>query len=124
VRLCKGAYSEPASVAFAEKADTDKNFVKLMQLLLSEGNYPGIATHDQKMIEATRTYARQQGIAADRFEFQMLYGIRRDLQEQLVREGYRLRVYVPYGEEWYPYMMRRMAERPANLLFVLRGGLR
>jgi proline dehydrogenase len=89
-------------VAFAEKADTDKNFVKLMQLLLSEGNYPGIATHDQKMIEATRTYARQQGIAADRFEFQMLYGIRRDLQEQLVREGYRLRVYVPYGEEWYP----------------------
>ena len=124
VRLCKGAYNEPASVAFAAKADTDKNYVKLMQLLLSEGNYPGIATHDEAMIAATREYARAQGIAPDRFEFQMLYGIRRDLQEQLVREGYRLRVYVPYGEQWYPYMMRRMAERPANLLFVLRGGLR
>ena len=124
VRLCKGAYNEPASVAFAEKADTDKNFVKLMQILLSEGNYPGIATHDEKMIEATRSYASQRGIPTDRFEFQMLYGIRRDLQEQIVREGYRLRIYVPYGEQWYPYMMRRMAERPANLLFVLKGGLR
>jgi proline dehydrogenase len=111
-------------VAFAAKADTDKNYVKLMQLLLSEGNYPGIATHDETIIAATRAYASQQGIAPDRFEFQMLYGIRRDLQEQIVRDGYRLRVYVPYGEEWYPYMMRRMAERPANLLFVLRGGLR
>ncbi len=124
VRLCKGAYNEPASVAFAEKADTDNNFVKLMQILLSEGNYPGIATHDEKMIEATRSYASQRGIPTDRFEFQMLYGIRRDLQEQIVREGYRLRIYVPYGEQWYPYMMRRMAERPANLLFVLKGGLR
>ena len=124
VRLCKGAYNEPASVAFAEKADTDKNFVKLMQILLSEGTYPGIATHDEKMIEATRNYASQRGIPTDRFEFQMLYGIRRDLQEQIVREGYRLRIYVPYGEQWYPYMMRRMAERPANLLFVLKGGLR
>ena len=124
VRLCKGAYNEPASVAFAEKADTDKNFVKLMQILLSEGNYPGIATHDEKMIEATRSYASQRGIPTERFEFQMLYGIRRDLQEQIVREGYRLRIYVPYGEQWYPYMMRRMAERPANLLFVLKGGLR
>ena len=124
VRLCKGAYNEPASVAFAEKADTDNNFVKLMQILLSEGNYPGIATHDEKMIEATRNYASQRGIPTDRFEFQMLYGIRRDLQEQIVREGYRLRIYVPYGEQWYPYMMRRMAERPANLLFVLKGGLR
>lgn len=124
VRLCKGAYNESASVAFAEKADTDNNFVKLMQILLSEGNYPGIATHDEKMIEATRSYASQRGIPTDRFEFQMLYGIRRDLQEQIVREGYRLRIYVPYGEQWYPYMMRRMAERPANLLFVLKGGLR
>jgi proline dehydrogenase len=121
VRLCKGAYNEPASVAFPAKADTDNNYIKLMQMLLSEGNYPGIATHDERMIEATRSYAAKQGIAPDRFEFQMLYGIRRDLQEQLVREGYRMRVYVPYGEEWYPYMVRRMAERPANLLFVLKG---
>jgi proline dehydrogenase len=124
VRLCKGAYSEPAEVAFPDKADTDKNFVKLMQQLLSEGNYPGIASHDEKMIAATREYAAKHGIAPDRFEFQMLYGIRRDLQEQIVRDGYRLRIYVPYGEEWYPYMMRRMAERPANLLFVLGGVLR
>jgi proline dehydrogenase len=124
VRLCKGAYNEPASVAFPDKADTDKNYVKLMQMLLSEGNYPGIATHDEKMIEATRNYASQRSIPLDRFEFQMLYGIRRDLQEQLVREGYRMRVYVPYGEEWYPYMVRRLAERPANILFVLKGALR
>jgi len=124
VRLCKGAYNEPASVAFPEKADTDKNYVKLMQMLLSEGNYPGIATHDENMIEATRNYASQHSIPLDRFEFQMLYGIRRDLQEQLVREGYRMRVYVPYGEEWYPYMVRRLAERPANILFVLKGALR
>jgi proline dehydrogenase len=124
VRLCKGAYNEPAGVAFAEKADTDKNFIKLMQLLLSEGNYPGIATHDEQMIIATREYAAKHGIAPERFEFQMLYGIRRDLQEQIVRDGYRLRIYVPYGEEWYPYMMRRLAERPANLLFVLGGVLR
>jgi proline dehydrogenase len=124
VRLCKGAYNEPAGVAFPEKADVDKNFVKLMQLLLSEGNYPGIATHDERMIEATRDYATRHGIATDRFEFQMLYGIRRDLQEQLVRDGYRMRVYVPYGEEWYPYMMRRMAERPANIMFVLKGAVR
>lgn len=124
VRLCKGAYNEPATVAFPAKADTDANYVKLMQMLLSEGNYPGIATHDPHMIDATREYATKQGITPDRFEFQMLYGIRRDLQEQIVRDGYRLRVYVPYGEEWYPYMMRRMAERPANLLFVLGGVLR
>ena len=124
VRLCKGAYNEPASVAFPDKADVDKNFVKLMQMLLSEGAYSGIATHDERMIEATRDYAAKHGISPDRFEFQMLYGIRRDLQEQLVRDGFRMRVYVPYGEEWYPYMMRRMAERPANLLFVLKGTLR
>ena len=124
VRLCKGAYSEPAGVAFPDKADVDKNFVKLMQMLLSEGAYSGIATHDERMIEATRDYAAKHGIAPDRFEFQMLYGIRRDLQDQLVRDGFRMRVYVPYGEEWYPYMMRRMAERPANLLFVLKGAVR
>jgi proline dehydrogenase len=124
VRLCKGAYSEPAVVAFPEKADTDANYVKLMHMLLSEGNYPGIATHDERMIEATRAYAARQAITSDHFEFQMLYGIRRDLQEQLVRDGFRLRVYVPYGEEWYPYMVRRLAERPANILFVLGGMLR
>lgn len=123
VRLCKGAYSEPPSVAFANKADTDKNFVKLMQLLLSEGNYPGIATHDERMIEATRTFASQQGIPADRFEFQMLYGVRRDLQHDLRRQGYNMRVYVPFGEAWYPYLMRRMAERPANLFFVVNAVL-
>jgi len=124
VRLCKGAYNEPAAVAFPAKADTDANYVKLMQMLLSAGNYPAIATHDEHMIEATRAYATKQGIAADRFEFQMLYGIRRDLQENLVRDGFRVRVYVPYGEEWYPYMVRRMAERPSNLLFVVGGVLR
>jgi len=124
VRLCKGAYSEPASIAFPDKADTDANFVKLMQLLLSEGVYPGIATHDERMIEATRSFAAREGILPDRFEFQMLYGVRRDLQAQLVREGYRMRVYVPYGGEWYPYLVRRLAERPANLLFFARGVLR
>lgn len=124
VRLCKGAYNEPAEVAFPQKQDTDSNFVKLMQLLLSEGNYPGIATHDENMISATISYAQQHGISADRFEFQMLYGVRRDLQARIVRDGYRLRVYVPYGQEWYPYLMRRMAERPANLVFILSGVLR
>ena len=124
VRLCKGAYNEPASVAFPHKADTDEQFIKLMRLLLSEGTYPGIATHDERMIEATCEFAAREGIATDRFEFQMLYGVRRDLQEQLVRDGYRMRVYVPYGGEWYPYLMRRLAERPANTLFLLRGVLR
>lgn len=124
VRLCKGAYKEPASVAFPEKHDVDANFVRLMQLLLSEGTYPGIATHDERMIEATRDYAAKQSIASDRFEFQMLYGIRRDLQEQLVRDGFRVRIYTPYGTAWYPYLMRRMAERPANMMFVLGGVLK
>jgi proline dehydrogenase len=124
VRLCKGAYNEPASVAFPDKADTDANFVKLMQQLLADGTYPGIATHDDRMIEATREFAAREGIPPDRYEFQMLYGVRRDLQEQLVRAGYRMRIYVPYGGEWYPYMMRRLAERPSNLLFVARGVLR
>src|SRR5262249_35094709 len=124
VRLCKGAYNEPASLAFADKADTDANFVKLMPLLLGEGTSPGIATHDERMIEATRACAAHQGIPPDRFEFQMLYGVRRDLQEQLVRDGYRMRVYVPYGGEWYPYLVRRLAERPANLLLFAPGVLR
>ncbi len=124
VRLCKGAYNEPADVAFPQKTDTDHNFIKLMQLLLSEGNYPGIATHDEKMINATMDYARRHGISAEHFEFQMLYGVRRDLQARIIRDGYRLRIYVPYGEEWYPYLMRRMAERPANLVFILSGVLR
>jgi proline dehydrogenase len=124
VRLCKGAYNEPAAVAFPKKADTDANYVKLMQLLLSEGNYPAIATHDERMIEATREFATRHGITPDRFEFQMLHGIRRDLQEKLVRDGYRMRVYVPYGSEWYSYLVRRLAERPANLLFVVGGMMR
>ena len=124
VRLCKGAYNEPPTVAFPQKADTDANYIRLMQILLDEGHYPAIATHDERMIAATREYAAQQGIAPDRFEFQMLYGIRRDLQHQLVRDGYRVRVYTPYGEEWYPYLMRRLAERPANVLFILKGVLK
>ncbi|HEX6938223.1 MAG TPA: proline dehydrogenase family protein [Longimicrobiales bacterium] len=119
VRLCKGAYKEPATVAFPAKKDVDANYVRLMKLLLSHGNYPGIATHDENMIRATVDYAREQGIPASAFEFQMLYGVRRDLQQRLVDEGWNLRVYVPFGEAWYPYLMRRMAERPANLFFIL-----
>jgi proline dehydrogenase len=121
IRLCKGAYDEPASVAFPQKADTDANYIKLMKMLLSSGIYHGIATHDEKMIAATTQYAAGQGIGPDRYEFQMLYGVRRDLQERLVRQGYRMRVYVPYGEFWYPYFMRRLAERPANAWFVLKN---
>lgn len=124
VRLCKGAYREPPAVAFPAKADTDANFIRLMRLLLDGGVYPAIATHDERMIAATCAYAARRGIPPDRFEFQMLYGIRRDLQGRLVRAGYRLRVYVPYGDQWYPYLVRRLAERPANLLFVLGGALR
>lgn len=124
VRLCKGAYNEPPTVAFPHKADTDANYIRLMQILLDEGTNPAIATHDEQMIAATRAYASERGIAPERFEFQMLYGIRRDLQHQLARDGYRVRVYMPYGEEWYPYLMRRMAERPANIMFVLNGVLR
>ena len=121
VRLCKGAYKEPAEVAFPDKAAVDANFVKLMQQLLSSGIYHGIATHDEAMITATRDYAARAGIAKDAFEFQMLYGIRRDLQLKLIKEGYRVRTYVPYGEFWYPYFMRRLAERPANVWFVLKN---
>ncbi|HZU12581.1 MAG TPA: proline dehydrogenase family protein [Chloroflexota bacterium] len=119
VRLVKGAYLEPATVAYQDKADVDRNFVVLMEMLLARGNYPAIATHDPAMIDATRNFAAQQGIEASRYEFQMLYGIRRDLQTELVRAGYNVRIYVPFGTEWYPYLMRRMAERPANLMFVL-----
>ena len=121
VRLCKGAYLEPASVAFPKKPQVDANYIELMQLLLDKGVYPAIATHDEKMIAATKAHAESHQIARDAFEFQMLYGIRRDLQRQLAREGFRVRVYVPYGEAWYPYYMRRLAERPANVLFMLRN---
>jgi proline dehydrogenase len=124
VRLCKGAYLEPASVAFPKKAQVDANYVELMQLLLDQGAYPAIATHDEKMIAATKAYAASHNISRDAFEFQMLYGIRRDLQRQLAKEGFRVRVYVPFGEAWYPYYMRRLAERPANILFILRNLLK
>ena len=121
VRLCKGAYLEPDTVAFPNKEDVDRSFVELMRVLLDRGEYPAIATHDPAMIDATKAYATAKKIGKDAFEFQMLYGIRRDLQDQLVREGYRLRLYVPFGKAWYPYYMRRMAERPANVLFILRN---
>ena len=124
IRLCKGAYNEPPSVAFPKKEDVDANYIKLMKILLTSGIYHGIATHDQRIISATKQFAAEQGISSDKFEFQMLYGIRRDLQEKLVREGGRMRVYVPYGRQWYPYFMRRLAERPANIWFVLRNILR
>lgn len=124
VRLCKGAYQEPPNLAFPEKADVDKNFVRLMQCLLPSGVYHGIATHDEQMIEATRRFAKERGIAADEFEFQMLYGVRRDLQKSLVAAGYRVRVYIPFGTDWYPYFMRRLAERPANVLFIARNFFR
>ena len=124
VRLCKGAYQEPASLAFPAKSDVDANFVKLMQVLLPSGVYHGIATHDEKMIEATCRFAKEQGIDPSRFEFQMLYGVRRDLQKSLVASGYRVRVYIPFGTDWYPYFMRRLAERPANLLFIARNFFR
>jgi proline dehydrogenase len=121
VRLCKGAYDEPASVAFAEKRDVDRNYLALMKKLLDHGNYPAIATHDEIIIGDAFRYARERKIAPDKFEFQMLYGIRRDLQRRIVDLGYRLRLYVPYGTAWYPYFMRRLAERPANVLFVARN---
>ena len=121
VRLCKGAYLEPHTVAFPDKADVDASYVKLMKVLLDRGVYPAIATHDAKIIEAAKAYAAERSIGRERFEFQMLYGIRRDLQRRLVAEGYRLRLYVPFGKAWYPYFMRRLAERPANLLFLMRS---
>lgn len=121
VRLVKGAYREPREVAYQQKAEVDAAFVDLMQLLLQHGTYPAIATHDPAMITATRAFADQQHIARDAFEFQMLYGIRRDLQAMLSKEGYRFRVYVPFGKEWFPYFMRRLGERPANVGFIVRS---
>jgi len=118
VRICKGAYQEPASVAFPDKRDVDEQYIRSMHSLMSDGNYPGIATHDERIIADAKRFAAERKIATDRYEFQMLYGVRRDLQEQLVREGYRMRVYVPFGTQWYPYLMRRLAERPANVAFM------
>lgn len=118
VRLCKGAYKEPEDVAFPEKRDVDANFVTCMERLLERGNYPGIATHDEKIIDHAKAFAKKKAIPAERFEFQMLYGVRRDLQNELRREGYNMRVYVPFGTHWYPYLMRRLAERPANIAFI------
>jgi proline dehydrogenase len=121
VRLVKGAYREPRDLAFQQKPAVDASFVELMELLLGDGTYPAIATHDPAMIEATKKFAAARAIGQDKFEFQMLYGIRRDLQTSLAREGYRMRVYVPFGREWFPYFMRRLGERPANVGFVLRS---
>jgi proline dehydrogenase len=121
IRICKGAYNEPPEVAFPDKKDTDANYIRVMQLLLSSGIYHGIATHDPKMIDATIAFAQREGIGKEAFEFQMLYGVRRDLQRKLARDGYNMRVYVPYGKHWYPYFMRRLAERPANVWFVLKN---
>ncbi len=121
VRLCKGAYLEPVAVAFPAKSDVDRNFVELTGVLLERGEYPAIATHDEKMIEAAKAFVASRQISRDAFEFQMLYGIRRDLQRKLIAEGYRLRLYVPFGKAWYPYYMRRLAERPANVFFILRN---
>jgi proline dehydrogenase len=119
IRLCKGAYQEPPEVAFPRKRDVDRSYVELMERLLERGNYPAIATHDEKLIAHARKFAQRRDIGADRFEFQMLYGVRRDLQEELVRSGYHVRVYVPFGTQWYPYLLRRLAERPANIAFIL-----
>ncbi len=121
IRLCKGAYKEPAEIAYQKKSEVDDNFVLLMKILLRSDVFHGIATHDEKMIDATIDFARTEGIPADHFEFQMLYGIRRDLQERLVRDGWGMRVYIPFGTEWYPYFMRRLAERPANAFFILKN---
>ena len=124
IRLCKGAYKEPPEIAFQEKTKVDENYVHLTKLLLQSGVYHGIATHDERIIEATKQFAKQEKIPPTAFEFQMLYGIRRDLQEQLAREGWGMRVYIPFGTEWYPYLMRRLAERPANVLFIAKNILR
>ena len=124
VRLCKGAYKEPVEVAFPRKADVDSNYIRLSQVLLESSIYHGLATHDEAMVAAAKSYVREHDIAPSRFEFQMLYGVRRDLQRKLVAEGYNVRVYIPFGREWYPYFMRRLAERPANVLFIAKNMLR
>jgi proline dehydrogenase len=124
IRLCKGAYKEPEEIAFQQKSEVDASYVKLMKVLMKSGVYHGLATHDEKIINQAKVFAAQENIPPDAFEFQMLYGIRRDLQRRLVREGWRMRVYIPFGTEWYPYFMRRLAERPANALFIARNLLR
>ena len=124
IRLCKGAYQEPPDLAFPDKKDVDRNFVALTQTLLKSGVFHGIATHDPAMIAATKDFARTERIDPASFEFQMLYGVRRDLQRSLIKEGYKVRVYVPFGDEWYPYFMRRLAERPANVLFLAKNFFR
>jgi proline dehydrogenase len=124
IRLCKGAYSEPPEIAFQKKSEVDENYLKLTRLLLKSGIYHGLATHDENIIRQAKAFAVHENIQRDAFEFQMLYGIRRDLQLSLVRDGWRVRVYIPFGAAWYPYLMRRLAERPANLLFLARNLLR
>jgi len=124
VRLVKGAYKESKAVAYPKKADVDASYERMMKVLLTDGRYPAIATHDPKMISVAREWARTHGVAPDRFEFQMLYGVRRDLQAMLTKAGYRVRIYIPFGREWFPYFMRRLGERPANVMFVIRGILR
>lgn len=124
IRLCKGAYKEAAEIAFPAKSDVDANYVKLMKTLMKSGLYHGLATHDESIVQQAQAFARAEKLSRDSFEFQMLYGIRRDLQQRLVREGWRLRVYIPFGSEWYPYFMRRLGERPANVLFIARNLLR
>ena len=121
IRLCKGAYKESDEIAFQKKSEVDANYVRLMKILMKSGVYHGLATHDEKIIQQAKVFAKQEQISPDAFEFQMLYGIRRDLQRRLVREGWRMRVYVPFGTEWYPYFMRRLAERPANAFFLARN---
>ena len=118
VRLCKGAYAEPADIAFQERREVSESYAKLMEHLVQRGNYPGIATHDEELVKRTIEFVKKENISADRFEFQMLYGVRRDLQQKLRNEGYNMRVYIPFGTQWYPYLMRRLAERPANLVFI------
>jgi proline dehydrogenase len=124
IRLCKGAYKEPPEIAFQKKSEVDDNYIRLMQVLLKSGIYHGLATHDEKMIAEAKSFATREKISRDSFEFQMLYGIRRNLQQQLVREGWQVRVYIPFGTEWYPYLMRRLAERPANMVFIAKNLLR
>jgi proline dehydrogenase len=124
IRLCKGAYKEPPELAFQKKSEVDANYVKLMKILMKSGVYHGLATHDEKIINQAKAFALQERIPRDAFEFQMLHGIRRDLQQKLVKDGWRMRVYIPFGTEWYPYLMRRLAERPANVLFLAKNLLR
>ncbi len=124
IRLCKGAYKEPPEIAFSSKSDVDNNYIKLMKMLMKSGLYHGLATHDEHIVREAQAFAKSEKLPRDSFEFQMLYGIRRDLQQRLVREGWRVRVYLPFGTEWYPYFMRRLGERPANVFFIARHMLR